>query len=114
MKDKVVKYEKKVMEHNLKLYKTGTNSYKQTGNLDRFTKPFRIRHQEDRFPNYDWEKLAENNFSDLLVKVSLSPLDQGYTSPTPRKNLKISDQIGPVGPWWSVDPSVKLSIFYHF
>ena len=69
MKDKVVKYEKEVMEHNLKLYKTGTNSYKQTGGLDRFTKPFRIRHQEDRFPNYDWEKLAEHNFSDLLVKV---------------------------------------------
>ena len=70
LKDKVVKYEKEVMEHNLKLYKTGTNSYKQTGNLDRFTKPFRIRHQEDRFPNYDWEKLAEHNFSDLLVQVN--------------------------------------------
>ena len=71
----MVKYEKEVMEHNLKLYKTGTNSYKQTGNLDRFTKPFRIRHQEDRFPNYDWEKLAEHNFSDLLVKVEISIFD---------------------------------------
>ena len=64
-----MKYEKEVMEHNLKLYKTGTNSYQRIGNMDDFTKPFRIRHQEDRFPNYDWEKLAEQNFSDLLVKV---------------------------------------------
>ena len=74
-KDKVVKYEKEVMEHNLKLYKTGTNSYKRTGNLDRFTKPFRILHQEDRFPHFDWQKLAEYNYSDLLVKVGVFIFD---------------------------------------
>ena len=70
----MVKYEKEVMEHNLKLYKTGTNSYKRTGTLEDFTKPFRIRHQEDRFPNHDWEKLAKQNFSDLLVQVKSQKL----------------------------------------